>query len=67
MFDLILCKASRTTFKFHVYTVLKMIIILNTLRKSKSEVSFNSFQHIDGYIGDSLTNAVLQVNLGRSL
>ena len=37
-------------------------IILNTLRKSSSEVSFNSFQHIDGYVGDSLANDVLQMS-----
>ena len=39
-------------------------IILNTVRKSNSEDSFNSFQHIDGYVVDSLTNVVLQVSQG---
>ena len=37
-------------------------IILNTLRKPNSQVSFNSFQHVEGYVGDNLTNFVLQVS-----
>ena len=39
-------------------------IVLNILGKSNSDVWFNSFQHIDGYVGDSLMNFVFQVSQG---